>query len=259
MGVRPRGDEWAWRVFGEPGAKLRRLVPHLVRSAHHDMANAQESSNLEAHLVYGAIWRRTLDEFARVIPREIPGATLVKPKRASYKIVKVSGVPLYPWRYAKDLTIDPETVRLGNPPSDTRVAIFSGGDLGHEQLALDFGSPEGRLVDLPHPEEELETAEAVIAELADQSPMVVAVQYASNPSALLRVRWCDAVLRDDGTIASEFAEDLDLPGGGAGSSGAGGIAVGDPWGRLGPGSGGPSGTFSDTPLADPRLRPRGAR
>lgn len=211
MGVRPSGDEWAWRVFGEPGPRLRRLLPHLVRAAHHDMANAQESSNLRAQLVYGAIWRRTLDEFARVIPHQISGTSLVRPRRASYRIVTVNGVPLYPWRYARDLTVDPETARLGHPPSDTRAAIFTGADLGHEQLVLDLGASGADLIDLPVPGEELEAAEAVVAELAESSPKVVAVQYASNPMALLRVRWCDAALRPDGTVASEFAEDLDLP------------------------------------------------
>jgi hypothetical protein len=175
------------------------------------MAEAQASSNSESHVVYGAIWRRTLDEFARVIPREIPGVTVVKPERASYKIVKVGGVALYPWRYARDLTVDPGTARLGNPPPDTRAAIFVDEDLGHEQLVLDLAAFEPDSAGVPRPEEELEAAEAVVAELADGAAAVVAVQYASSPSALLRVRWCDAVLRSDGTIASLFAEDLDLP------------------------------------------------
>jgi hypothetical protein len=122
------------------------------------------------------------------------------------------------------------------PPSGTRIEVFEGLDLGHEQLALDFGALDADLTDLESAEEDLQAAEAVVAELADGSPTVVAVQYASNPSALLRIRWCDAVLRGDGTIWSDFAEDLDLPtNDGRVGYGGGVVAVGDPWdprGRL---------------------------
>jgi hypothetical protein len=219
------------------------------------MANAQEISGRGTHPVYGAIWRRTIDEFARVIPREIAGATLIRPKRAGYKIVKVGGVPLYPWRYAKDLAVDPDLARLGNTPSDTRIEIFKGLDPGHEQLVLDFGALDADLTDLGA-EEDLQAAEAVVAELAAGSPTVVAVQYASNPSALLRIRWCDAVLRGDGSIWSDFAEDLDLPTneGRVGYRG-GVVAVGDPWGPRDRHPGRSGDTFSDAPLAVPPSRP----
>jgi hypothetical protein len=212
------GDQWAHWVFGEAGPRLRRLIPCLVQAAHHDMAVAQDVSKVQAQFVYGVMWRRTLEEFARVIPDEIPGAAILRPRGAAYQIVTVNAVPLYPWRYAKDLAADPGRARLGTPPSGVRLALFTGDEVGVEQLTLDLGgdatdratSRSGAAEGAPDDEQGGREAAGLFGELARQAPVVVVVQYASTPDALLRVRWGDGRLQPGGTVANDFAEDLDL-------------------------------------------------
>lgn len=100
------------------------------------------------------------------------------------------------------------------------MALFTGDEVGIEQLTLDLGrgGPDAATVwsgsaeGVPEDDEQAgREAAGLFGELARQSPVVVVVQYASTPHALLRVRWGDGRLQPDGTVTNDFAEDLELP------------------------------------------------
>jgi hypothetical protein len=172
------------------------------------MAAAQRESGLATQHVYGLVWRRTLQEFADVIPDVVAGARRLKVPRAGYQVVAVNDVALFPWRYAKDAATDPWKVAMGDPPSPTRQGILRGVRRDTRQLEFEFDPP------VLTPVEEVDADDderSVLVELAKLTRTVVVVRYASSAAALLRVLWGDGQLQDDGTVLGRFGEELAVP------------------------------------------------
>lgn len=113
------GRRWALEVFGQYGPRLRDQIADMVVKEHEASLDAQEASGHRSQSVYGEFWRGILERFEAF--GELPGATLVRPGDAPYKLPVVNGVVLFPWRYAKGRDAQLETTRFGT--SETRYAM----------------------------------------------------------------------------------------------------------------------------------------
>jgi hypothetical protein len=178
------GRRWALATFGAQGVYIRRRIPELVRAEHIASADAQEASGHRSRGVYGEYWRGILEKFETFA--SLPGAQLVRPGEAPYKIPVIQGVALYPWRYSRDPNGD-----LVNTPfvtSDARGTIF--------QLPISF-QPELNLA-LPDPDltaEEQTLAAMIEAARAESDQIirkVVVVAVSSSSIALHDVQWGEA-------------------------------------------------------------------
>lgn len=244
-------DQWARSLFGADGPVLRGLLPQMIFVAHNQMATSQTASGLRSHEAYGGMWKRVHQEFATELPPRFPGrAKTIKPKGAGYEIVKFQGVPLFPWRYARDVRHEPTTVRLGNPPSDARKSIMAGAIFDDQMSIFEDGYFE---TDEERADVDMTATEGIVQDLYREYCKVVIIPYASNPSGLLRLHWGTGQLNLDGTIAFEHLEDLPFPGDGGGFGyGEQAQAVGGQPGLKRPPAL-PGGSFADAPLEEPNI------
>ena len=198
----PVGDgpvsAWARERFGTAAAALRHAIAQALAAAHRRALSAHVGSELRRTTrAYGMpmadIQHDAMVEFAGVVE----GAEVFHPAGGQYRLVRVRGVVLYPWRYAADTTPVREA-RMRYPVSDVRRHLLGGGQPPNLQLSLDDIDGTG--------DPELLTALA-------QAGQVVTVAYASNPGAgVLRAYWGDAELVDGqrGLVIWHHLEELPL-------------------------------------------------
>ncbi len=196
------GHAWALTKLGADGVLVREQIPVIIRDCHEKMANAQAEADMKHSGPYGYIWRRCIDQFSSVLGR-LPSAELITVPRSGYKLVSFNGVVLFPWRFARERSID-----VGARPfavSDTRVSLF----------AKKQGPTDTRLdIDFEHPElteEEralLDTEGNALAAALETHARVIVVPYASNPSALHSIEWGEARLGTDGYLTFESLQSL---------------------------------------------------
>lgn len=195
------GRRWAIETFGAAGVNIRDLVPQLVREEHTASADAQEASGHRSKGVYGEFWRGILEKFEQF--GKLPGATLIQPGQAPYKIPVINGVALFPWRYSRSYDGDLATARFDT--SEARAAMF---DLRNVvvQPELNLGLPRPELT-----AEEQELAELVEAAMSDArvtSAKLVVVAISSSVTGLRDMMWGEVTLGDDGSLAWGFHENL---------------------------------------------------
>jgi hypothetical protein len=195
------GRRWAIETFGVAGVHIRDLTPQLVREEHTASADAQEASGHRSKGVYGEFWRGILEKFEQF--GKLPGATLIQPGQAPYKIPVINGVALFPWRYNRSHDGDLATTRFDT--SEARAAMF---DLRNVvvQPELNLGLPRPELT-----AEEQELAEIVEAAMSDArvtSAKLVVVAISSSVSGLREMMWGEVTLGDDGSLAWGFHENL---------------------------------------------------
>lgn len=195
-------SEWARERFGTAAQALRRAVAEALLAAHRRALSAHVGSELQRTTrAYGMpmadIQHDAMVEFAGAVE----GAEVFHPIGGQYRLVRVRGVVLYPWRYAADTTPVREA-RMRHPVSDVRRQLLGGGQGGHQQLSLDD------LDDSGDPE---------LLSALTEAGQVVTVAYASNPGAgILRAHWGDAELVDGqrGLVVWHHLEELPLAGAG---------------------------------------------
>jgi hypothetical protein len=181
----------ALEIFGEYGPQVREQVAAMVKAEHEASLDAQEASGHRSRSVYGEFWRGLLERFEAF--GTLPGATLVRPGEAPYKLPVINGVVLFPWRFAKTRETEFATTRFTT--SDARVAVTT---LRRPQL-------QGVLdVHLPSPgttEEERQLLEALRpADPAIASCRLVVVAVSSSVSGLFSAEWGEARLTEAGSI-----------------------------------------------------------
>ncbi|RXZ48653.1 hypothetical protein ESP57_06545 [Agromyces fucosus] len=193
---------WALTTLGPDGVLVREQIPVIIRDCHEKMANAQVEADMKHSGPYGYIWRRCLDEFSSVLGR-LPSAELITVPRSGYKLVSFNGVVLFPWRFARERSVD-----VGARPfavSGARVSLFTE-NRGSSDARLDIAFDHPELTEEEHAHLDAE-GRALTAALASHSRVVV-VPYASNPAALHSVEWGEATLGSDGCLAFESLESL---------------------------------------------------
>lgn len=185
------GRQWALETFGTYGPRIREQIAEMVQAEHDASLDAQEASGHRSHGVYGEFWRGLLEKFEAF--GKLPGATLVRPGEAPYKLPVVNGVVLFPWRYAKSRETDFATTRFAT--SDARVAV-STLRAPATQAALELGVPDPGL-----DEDERRLLEALHADdPIIASSRLVLVAISSSVSGLFSVEWGEAKLNAAGYI-----------------------------------------------------------
>jgi hypothetical protein len=195
------GRRWAIETFGAPGVSIRNLVPHLVREEHTASADAQEASGHRSKGVYGEFWRGILEKFEQF--GDLPGAALIRPGQAPYRIPVINGVALFPWRYGRDRDGDLATTRF--VISEARAAMFDLGDVV-TQPELDLGLPRPELT--PEEQELAEIVEAAMNDAQVTSGKLVVVAISSSMTGLHSMTWGEVTLNDDGGLEWGFHENL---------------------------------------------------
>jgi hypothetical protein len=177
---------WARERFGPAAVALRGAIAAALAEAHRRALSAHVGSELRRTTrAYGMpmadIQHDAMVEYAG----GVEGAEVFHPGGGQYRLVRVRGVVLYPWRYAADATPVREA-RMRHPVSDVRRHLLGGGQPANLQLSLD--DIEGG--DIGGGDPEMLTALA-------EAGQVVTVAYASSPGAgILRAYWGDAELVD---------------------------------------------------------------
>ncbi|MEZ7126185.1 hypothetical protein ACBR40_12685 [Nonomuraea sp. AD125B] len=199
---------WARSVFGDVGLRIRAGVLSVLSTTHNRYAANQRALGLSSAEPYGLMWlgvpKALVEEF-----KGLPGVDTHRPRRGRYHLPVVNGVPLIPWRYAKDRITDLDQTPFGQPVSTTKKSLF---ELIHIQPSLFSGEDEAEedvLADLtPEQLAELDAYGEEIYELAANQQLVAVLAYASNPEALLRCFFGYARLRTDDLLEWAFREEF---------------------------------------------------
>jgi hypothetical protein len=195
------GRRWAIETFGAHGVSIRNLVPQLVREEHTASADAQEASGHRSKGVYGEFWRGILEKFEQF--GMLPGATLIQPGKAPYKIPVINGVALFPWRYNRTRDDDLAATRFAT--SEARGALFDLSDV-MIQPELNLGLPRPELT--AEERELVEIVEAARSDARVTSGNLVVVAISSSVIGLRDMMWGEVTLNDDGTLKWGFQENL---------------------------------------------------
>lgn len=185
------GRRWALETFGIYGPHIREHVARMVKAEHEASLDAQEASGHRSRSVYGEFWRGLLEKFEAF--GELPGATLVRPGEAPYRLPVVNGVVLFPWRYAKSRETELATTRFAI--SDARVAVATLRSPS-VQDALDLDLPDPALSD----EERRLLAALHADDPVISSSRLVLVAISSSVSGLFAAEWGEAKLNAAGFI-----------------------------------------------------------
>lgn len=186
------GRRWALETFGEFGPQIREQIAQLVKAEHEASADAQEASGHRSLGVYGEFWRGILEKFERF--SALPGASLMRPGDAPYKLSVVNGVALFPWRYARSREADLATTLFGT--SDARVAISS--LRPPVQEAFDLGLPDAGLSD--EDRELLTVLQNATKDPVVSSGRLVVVAISSSARSLFSVEWGEVELDSTGFL-----------------------------------------------------------
>lgn len=185
------GRRWALETLGTYGPHVRERIAEMVRAEHEASLDAQEASGHRSRSIYGEFWRGLLERFEAF--GELPGATIVRPGSAPYKLPVVNGVVLFPWRYAKNSEAEFATTPFATSDARTEVATLRAPSV---QAELDLGltdpglsDEEQRLLDALHADD------PVIA-----SSRLVLVAISSSVSGLFSAEWGEATLNGSGFI-----------------------------------------------------------
>lgn len=120
------GRRWALETFGQYGPRLRDEIADMVVREHEASLDAQEACGHRSQSVYGEFWRGILERFEAF--GNLPGASLVRPGDAPYKLPVVNGVVLFPWRGTRCSARGHSVWHLGHPVCNdsTRPTARSG-------------------------------------------------------------------------------------------------------------------------------------
>lgn len=196
------GRRWALETFGKYGPTIRTAIPAMVRAEHEASLDAQEASQHRSLSVYGEYWRGILERFEGLA--RYPGATLVRPKDAPYKIIVTNGVGLFPWRFAK--TSDADFSATAFSISDARIAMTHL-KVPAVQGMFDIELPDAGLTD--DEEKLVEQMEATSKDPDISVARLIVVAIASSPRGLFSANWGAVSISAAGFPAWEgYREDL---------------------------------------------------
>jgi hypothetical protein len=204
------GMAWSRQVFGEVGPHVRSVLPRVLVTTHSRFAAMQTALNLGSAAPYGLMWlgvpRALVEEL-----NGLAGVQIYHPRRASYRLLVINGVPLIPWRYAKDRTTNVKEVLFGKPVSETRKSVFQPLDLQSELPLGEEGLGDAVVAELtPEQRQELDAYGEDIRKLSATHRAVAVLAYASNPDALHHCYFGYAELGPDNLLDWKYREKLEL-------------------------------------------------
>jgi hypothetical protein len=187
------GRRWAIENLGRYGPTIRERISVMVREEHESSLDAQEASHHRSRSVYGEFWRGMLERFEEF--GRLPGASMVRPGEAPYKLPVINGVTLFPWRFAHHPDSTLSTTPFGT--SEARVSMTSLRP-PPVQESFDLGLPDTGLSD--EEQQLLSTFEAVIKDPVIASGRLVVVAIASSTVGLFSVQWGEVELTSNGYV-----------------------------------------------------------
>ncbi|MFC0862163.1 hypothetical protein ACFHYQ_07625 [Sphaerimonospora cavernae] len=230
MSVEPPLSNWARDTFGTRAALVRQGVAEALQVA---MENAQDAQKVaqtgHLHPFGFTLMSRKFEALARTF-EDMSDVQIVRPIGSQHELVVLSGKLLFPFRYAKDRSVNVMDARISDDkPSALIQALFGrfGPEPTLQQLALDV---------LDDAEASNQTAAPVADALSHlpEGTKLVLVGYACNAKAgLLDAWWGEAELLDRaGYLRWHHCEEIPLakglpPGGRLPGSLAGPIAPSD--------------------------------
>lgn len=202
---------WSRAVLGEVGPYVRQRLPQVLLATHSRYVANQVALDLDTNDPYGLMWlglpKALVEDF-----EGIAGVQMHRPKRGRYRLPVINGVPVIPWRYAKDSATDVDCVPFGQPVSAPRRAMFDDLQL-HPELPLgETGLGDEVVAKLPSRDrQELEANAVGIKELMRQQDGLSAIlAYASTPDGVHRCHFGYATLRDDDSLDWSYREEIEL-------------------------------------------------
>lgn len=187
------GRQWALETLGKYGPRIRQQIAEMVNEEHSASLDAQEASGHRSRSVYGEFWRGILEKFEAF--GHLPGAALIRPGDAPYKVPVVNGVALFPWRYAKSREADLAVTPFGT--SDARIAITSLRPAAVQE-PLDFDLPDAGFSD--DEMDLLATFQGITQDPVVTSGRLVLVAISSSVSGLFALQWGVVELTADGCV-----------------------------------------------------------
>lgn len=234
---------WSRQVFGEEGPYVRERAPQVLMATHSRYSAHQAALGLETHEAYGLMWLGVPKALADAF-RKVAGVQLHRPRWGRYRLPVINGVPLIPWRYAKDSSTDIDSVPFGKPVSSPRRALFKELDLQAELPLGETGLGDEAIAEMSQRErDEVDAYGEVIQQLMAESGLSGVLAYASTPDGVLRCYLGYAELGDDDLLAWRFREEIKLSAIGVGRLALVDGAVSRP-------------AFDSGEPAEPALRPR---
>lgn len=197
------GRRWALATFGQYGPRLRDEIADMVVAEHEASLDAQEACGHRSQSVYGEFWRGILERFEAF--GNLPGASLVRPGDAPYKLPVVNGVVLFPWRFAKGRGAQVEATPFGT--SDTRYAMTRLRQLPVQDALIEVD-------DTGLTEEERAFVSALQAVASDPvvgGARLVLVAIACSPRGLFGIDWGSVQLDHGGHLEWDGFHESLLP------------------------------------------------
>jgi hypothetical protein len=191
MSEAPPLSEWAHQRFGEHTDEVRQALAQALVEAMNDAQDAQRSSRSDKQYAYGSTLMARRYETIVAMLGSRSDVQVIKPHASPHELTVVDGNLLFPFRYSKDGRTPIGEARI----SDRRVSglireLFRrfSPEPTYEQEALELFADE---------EAELAPLRPALAELPDDTHLVL-VAYAGNAQAgLFNVYWGEAELIDE--------------------------------------------------------------
>lgn len=104
---------WGRARFGDAASDVTLRVVQALTDAQRAGAAAQDASRLRAKHPYGSAWTARFEFLADAL-QDLPGAEVIRPRGAGYRLVMINGCLLVPFLHSKTLT-DPPMSRARVP------------------------------------------------------------------------------------------------------------------------------------------------
>lgn len=133
---------WSINTFGEYGPLIRTRVAEMVVEEHTASQDAQDASGHRSQGVYGQFWRGLIEKFEEL--GELPGAAMVRPGEAPYRLPVINDRVLFPWRFARSKDAELATTRFVTSDARSTLPLMR---LPAAQEALALSVPDPGLTD----------------------------------------------------------------------------------------------------------------
>ncbi|MCO5992682.1 hypothetical protein [Actinoallomurus rhizosphaericola] len=191
--------QWARDAFGHRAGLIRRGIGESLSSAMENAQDSQSKSGTQKLHPFGFTLMSRKFEVLHDTFKDMDDVQIIKPAGTSYELVVISGHLLFPFKYAKDLSVNVMNARISeNPPSGLVRTLFErfGPEPTMEQLPLVDLKLDGQ-----HRTSALPIYLRTLAQLPEDTKLLL-IAYACNAKAgLLNAWWGEAELLDkDGTL-----------------------------------------------------------
>jgi hypothetical protein len=178
-------SEWAWATFGERAPYLRGAVVDALQTALNDAQDAQQTSHASTRHPFGfTLMARKYEVLAEKLS-DMDDVRVVRLVGSAFSLVIVGRNMLLPLRYAKDATVPISQARITDGQVSGRMrqlfARFGPHPLFVQESLLPYDAPTS-------------DDETLLADLADDTRLIVIPFAANDQAGLINAWWGEAAL-----------------------------------------------------------------